>query len=106
MLRDWFDRDRARRRDDVVFGLGYPVVMTGFAQAAFSNKANGSLITPNGKVVGSRLAAQGFTKREVLPRAPVGDVARLQRRRDDVRQPRPDEPRPGEERRRRSGRRS
>ena len=46
----------------LVFGLGFPAVMTGFAQAAFSNKANGSLIKQNGKVVGSRLAAQGFTK--------------------------------------------
>ena len=35
--------------------------MTGFAQVAFKNKANGSLITRNGVVVGSRLAAQGFT---------------------------------------------
>ncbi len=46
----------------LVFGLGFPALMTGFAQAAFSNKANGSLIKQNGKVVGSRLAAQGFTK--------------------------------------------
>ena len=46
----------------LVFGLGFPAVMTGFAQAAFKNKANGSLIKQNGKVVGSRLAAQGFTK--------------------------------------------
>ena len=47
--------------------------MTGFAQVAFSNKANGSLIKRNGKVVGSRLAAQAFTSAEVLPRAAVGD---------------------------------
>jgi K+-transporting ATPase ATPase C chain len=46
----------------LVFGLGFPALMTGFAQAAFSNKANGSLIKENGKVVGSRLAAQPFTK--------------------------------------------
>jgi K+-transporting ATPase ATPase C chain len=43
------------------FGLAYPVVMTGFGQAAFSNKANGSLITQNDKVIGSRLVAQAFT---------------------------------------------
>jgi K+-transporting ATPase ATPase C chain len=45
----------------VVFGFAYPLVMTGFAQVAFKNKANGSLITRNGVVVGSRLAAQAFT---------------------------------------------
>jgi potassium-transporting ATPase KdpC subunit len=45
----------------LVFGFGYPLVMTGFAQVAFPNQANGSLITVNGKVVGSKLAAQGFT---------------------------------------------
>ena len=45
----------------LLFGFVYPIVMTGFAQVAFKNKANGSLITRNGVVVGSRLAAQDFT---------------------------------------------
>jgi K+-transporting ATPase ATPase C chain len=44
-----------------VFGLGYPLVMTGFASIALPHQAAGSLITLNGKVVGSRLAAQAFT---------------------------------------------
>jgi K+-transporting ATPase ATPase C chain len=44
-----------------IFGFGFPAVMTGFAQVAFKNKANGSLITRNGTVVGSKLAAQAFT---------------------------------------------
>jgi len=44
-----------------VFGFGYPLVMTGFAQVAFRSQADGSLITVNGKVVGSKLAAQAFT---------------------------------------------
>jgi potassium-transporting ATPase KdpC subunit len=43
------------------FGFGYPLVMTGFAQLAFKSQANGSLIAVNGKVVGSKLAAQQFT---------------------------------------------
>ena len=42
-------------------GLGYPLVMTGFAQVAFAHQANGSLIKENGQVVGSKLAAQAFT---------------------------------------------
>jgi len=44
-----------------VFGFAYPLVMTGFAQVAFKHQANGSLIKVNGKVVGSKLAAQQFT---------------------------------------------
>ncbi len=44
-----------------VFGLAYPALMTGFAQAAFPGQANGSLITVGGKVVGSKLAGQLFT---------------------------------------------
>jgi K+-transporting ATPase ATPase C chain len=46
----------------VVFGLVYPLLFTGFAQLAFSDKADGSLIERDGKVVGSKLAAQAFTK--------------------------------------------
>ena len=44
-----------------VFGLAYPLVMTGFAAVAFPDQAGGSLIHRNGKVVGSNLAAQAFT---------------------------------------------
>jgi K+-transporting ATPase ATPase C chain len=48
----------------LVFGIAYPVVFTGFAQLVFSDKADGSLVERDGKVVGSRLAAQAFTKPE------------------------------------------
>jgi len=44
-----------------VFGFAYPALMTGFAQVAFESKADGSLIVRDGRVVGSRLAAQAFT---------------------------------------------
>ncbi|MGF6549848.1 potassium-transporting ATPase subunit KdpC [Paraburkholderia youngii] len=44
----------------VVTGLAYPAVMTAFGQAAFHDKANGSLIEQNGKVVGSQLIGQQF----------------------------------------------
>jgi potassium-transporting ATPase KdpC subunit len=43
-----------------VFGFAYPALMTGFAQVAFNGQANGSLIEQDGKVVGSKLAAQEF----------------------------------------------
>jgi len=40
----------------------YPLVVFGLAQAAFCDKANGSLIVDGfGKVLGSRLIGQGFT---------------------------------------------
>jgi K+-transporting ATPase ATPase C chain len=44
----------------VLLGVGYPLVMTGVAQVAFPNKANGSQIKAGGKVVGSRLIAKAF----------------------------------------------
>jgi potassium-transporting ATPase KdpC subunit len=44
----------------VLLGVGYPLVMTGIAQVAFPNKADGSQIKADGKVVGSRLIAKAF----------------------------------------------
>jgi potassium-transporting ATPase KdpC subunit len=48
----------------VITGLIYPAVITGIAQVAFRDKANGSLIVSNGHVIGSRLLGQGFSKPE------------------------------------------
>jgi potassium-transporting ATPase KdpC subunit len=45
----------------VLCGIIYPVLMWGVAQAAFKNQADGSLVTVNGKVVGSSLLCQEFT---------------------------------------------
>ena len=39
----------------------YPAVVWGIGQVAFRDKANGSLITRDGKVIGSSLIAQAFT---------------------------------------------
>jgi K+-transporting ATPase ATPase C chain len=44
----------------VVLGLIYPLVMTGIAQVAFPNKADGSQVKVAGKVVGSRLIGKAF----------------------------------------------
>jgi K+-transporting ATPase ATPase C chain len=45
-----------------VFGLAYPLVVTGISQVAFPGRANGSKIERDGKLVGSRLLAQDFRK--------------------------------------------
>jgi K+-transporting ATPase ATPase C chain len=45
----------------VLTGLVYPLVMTGVAQVAFHDRANGSLVKRDGKVVGSSLIGQNFT---------------------------------------------
>jgi K+-transporting ATPase ATPase C chain len=44
----------------ILTGLIYPLVMTGTAQLIFHSKANGSLITKDGKVIGSELLGQNF----------------------------------------------
>src|SRR6266568_977743 len=44
----------------VLCGLIYPAVMVGFSQVAFHNQANGSMVSYNGRTVGSSLLCQEF----------------------------------------------
>jgi potassium-transporting ATPase KdpC subunit len=44
----------------VMLGVAYPLAMTGISQVAFPNKADGSQVKVDGKVVGSRLIGKAF----------------------------------------------
>ena len=48
----------------LITGVLYPLAMTGLAQVAFPNKANGSLIKDGDQVIGSTYIAQQFTRPE------------------------------------------
>jgi potassium-transporting ATPase KdpC subunit len=54
----------------LLFGFGYPLVVTGLSQLFFHHQANGSLLYSHGKLAGSALLGQEFTdsKGNPLPR--------------------------------------
>ena len=54
----------------VLVGLVYPLIMTGVAQVAFHDRANGSLVKVKGRVVGSSLIGQNFTDSKGSPLPP------------------------------------
>ena len=54
----------------VLTGLAYPGLVTGLCQVLFPRQANGSLLSKDGRVVGSRLIGQNFTRSEYFQPRP------------------------------------
>ena len=54
----------------VLLGIVYPLAMTGISKALFPRQSAGSLITENGKVLGSELIGQSFTRPEYFNSRP------------------------------------
>ncbi|MGW7446069.1 K(+)-transporting ATPase subunit C [Kitasatospora sp. NPDC054795] len=76
ILRTHFTALRALLVLTVILGIAYPLLITGISQVAFTDKANGSPVTSDGKEVGSSLIGQNFNlpkknpddpKEEALP---------------------------------------
>ena len=54
----------------VLTGLIYPGIVTGLCRMLFPNQANGSLVYKDGKVIGSTLIGQNFTRPEYFQPRP------------------------------------
>lgn len=62
----------------LLLGVLYPLVMTGASQSIFPGRADGSLVKLNDRVVGSKLAGQGFTSPAYFHSRPSATVPAYQ----------------------------
>ena len=53
-------------------GVMYPLLVTGLAKALFRDKADGSMIQANGRVVGSDADRTALHQTRILPRPSLG----------------------------------
>jgi K+-transporting ATPase ATPase C chain len=58
----------------VILGVAYPLAMTGLAQISFNSNANGSLVSRDGRTVGSDLIGQAFTRPVLVNGKPKVDA--------------------------------
>jgi K+-transporting ATPase ATPase C chain len=54
----------------LLLGVGYPLAMTGLSQLIFPYQSNGSMVTLNGKAVGSDLIGQAFSSEKYFKSRP------------------------------------
>ncbi len=73
----WWTAVRFTLVTAVLFGLGYPLLMTGLAGLLFPHQAAGSLILRNGQVIGSELHCAELYLRSLLPSPALGRGQRL-----------------------------
>ncbi|WP_371478756.1 K(+)-transporting ATPase subunit C [Kitasatospora sp. NBC_00315] len=59
----------------VVLGLAYPLLVTGIGQVAFGDRANGSIVSSQGREIGSGLLGQNYDLPKKNP-ADAGEAAR------------------------------
>ena len=80
-LRSYFNKDTLNPAIKVVAimlvvtGIVYPLVLVAIGQIGFPYQSNGSLITLNGQVIGSKLIAQDFKSNMFFHPRPSSDSA-------------------------------